>query len=200
MIFGLRVETDMLERPRREKKLPNVLSKQEVQLLLQHTKNVKHKTMLSFVYACGLRIGELINLRISDIDFDRKTIHIKLSKGYKDRVIGLPQIIESMLKQYFKLYRPKTFVIEGDHPGKIYSSRSAQQVLKKSVTLAGITKPVTMHWLRHSYATHLLEAGTDTRYIQVLLGHSSIKTTEIYTHVSTNQIKNIPSPLDDLDI
>lgn len=199
-VHGVSVNTDFLERPRRESKLPNVLSKEEVQQILHNTTNPKHKLMLSIAYGCGLRVGEVLNLRPQDIDRVRRCIHIKLAKGFKDRVVPLPSLVENQLDPYLKSYSPKTWLFEGDTSGVQYSERSLQQVLKKTVYLSSIGKPVTMHWLRHSYATHLMESGVDTRYIQVLLGHKSIKTTEIYTHVSTHKINHITSPLDSLSL
>lgn len=199
-IHGVSVKTDFLERPRRESKLPNVLSKEEVQQILQNTNNPKHKLMLSVAYGCGLRAGEVLNLRPQDIDRVRRCMHIKLAKGFKDRVIPLPAVIENQLDNYLRKYAPKTWLFEGDTPGNPYTARSLQLVLKKAVHLSSINKPVTMHWLRHSYATHLMESGVDTRYIQVLLGHKNIKTTEIYTPVSTHKINQIASPLDNLNL
>lgn len=198
MVYGVQVNTGFLERPRREQKLPNVLSKQEVLSILKHTDNIKHKLMLSLAYGCGLRVGEVLALRVDDIDRMRRCIQIRLAKGFKDRVVPLPISIEPILQLYIEKYHPKHYLFEGEKPGSKYTERSLQLVLKKSVILSGITKPVTMHWLRHSYATHLLESGVDTRYIQVLLGHKNIKTTEIYTHVSTHQINTITSPIDSI--
>ncbi|MEZ5014577.1 MAG: tyrosine-type recombinase/integrase [Chitinophagales bacterium] len=187
-----------LERPRRERSLPNVLSKEEVQSIIMHTYNEKHRLMLSLIYACGLRRSELLALRIRDIDWFRKVISIRKAKGNKDRMVGLPKSLEKPLADYLKRYSPVQFVFEGQIKGSPYHARSLQQVLKKSVFLSGITLPVSLHWLRHSYATHLLEAGTDLRYIQELLGHKSSKTTEIYTHVSSKKLLSIPSPIDDI--
>lgn len=193
---GVSVNTGFLERPRRENKLPNVLSKQEVQLIIQNTANIKHKLMLSLAYGCGLRAGEVLALRLTDFDRDRRCLHIHLAKGFKDRVVPLPGVVEPLLDEYLAAYPHNTYLFEGERLGSRYSERSLQQIIKKSVHLSGIKKPVTMHWLRHSFATHLLESGVDTRYIQVLLGHKNIKTTEIYTHVSTHQINKITSPID----
>ncbi|HMZ89004.1 MAG TPA: tyrosine-type recombinase/integrase [Chitinophagales bacterium] len=200
MVYGLHVNTDFLERPRREHKLPNVLSKQEVLSILKHTDNIKHNLMLRLAYGCGLRVGEVLALRVDDIDRMRRCIQIRLAKGFKDRVVPLPISVEPILNMYIERYQPKYYLFEGEKPNSKYTERSLQLVLKKSVTLSGITKPVTMHWLRHSYATHMLESGVDTRFIQVLLGHKNIKTTEIYTHVSTHQINAISSPIDSLNL
>ena len=193
-----KLNPDLLWRPRRAKPLPNVLSMPEVKLLLEAPVNLKHRAMLSLIYACGLRCGELLRLRPEHIDAHRKLLLVKQSKGKKDRVVPLSDKIIELLRVYYKTARPQVYLFEGQQPGEMYSERSLQQVLKLSCTKAGITKPVTLHWLRHSYATHLLEAGTDLRYIQELLGHSSSKTTEIYTHVSTHAIQKIRSPFDSL--
>jgi len=137
-------------------------------------------------------------LKPNHIDSQRNIVLVKNAKGKKDRIVPLSLKILEMLREYYKSYKPEVFLFEGQIKGKAYYARSLQQVLKQAVLKAGITKPVTLHWLRHSYATHLLESGTDLRYIQELLGHSSSKTTEIYTHVSTKSIQKIKSPFDDL--
>ena len=201
--FFLKVEhrsldLEAIERPRSAYKLPNVLSKEEVKLILQAHKNEKHKMMLTLIYACGLRRSELINLKITDVLSDRNLLLIKQSKGKKDRIVPLSDTLLDMLRSYYKIHRPVVWLFEGQQEGRKYSERSLELVLKKSIKLVGINKPVTLHWLRHSYATHLLESGTDLRYIQELLGHKSSRTTEIYTHVSTKSIQQIRSPFDDL--
>lgn len=193
-----RIDVDLVHRPRREKTLPNVLSKEEVKRLLNASTNLKHRTMLSLIYACGLRRSELLNLTFSDIQSARNILLIKQSKGKKDRIVPIGNKIIQQLREYYLLYRPKYWLFEGQSAGEQYSAKSLQNVLKLSVSKSGISKPVTLHWLRHSYATHLLESGTDLRYIQELLGHSSSRTTEIYTHVSTHEIKKIISPFDTL--
>jgi integrase/recombinase XerD len=193
-----KIEVDALQRPRREHKLPNVLSKEEVRAILEAPTNIKHRTMLSLIYACGLRRSELLNLKIGDVDSKRHMLIIRNSKGYKDRHIPISDKTIEMLREYYKTYRPKTWLFEGQYKGEQYSERSLEQVLKSTLRKANIHKPVTLHWLRHSYATHLLEAGTDLRYIQELLGHKSSKTTEIYTHVSQKSLQKIKSPFDDL--
>lgn len=187
-----------IERPRKEEHLPNILSKKEVKDILGAPVNLKHRVMLSLIYACGLRRSELLELKPEDIESQRGLMVIRQSKGNKDRVVPLSLKIIEMLREYYKAYRPKTWLFEGQVAGEQYSPTSLQEVLKKSVAKAGIRKPVTLHWLRHSYATHLLESGTDLRYIQELLGHKSSRTTEIYTHVSQKNIQQIKSPFDDL--
>jgi integrase/recombinase XerD len=187
-----------IHRPKRAKLLPNVLSKEEVKLILNAHVNFKHKMMLSMVYSCGLRRSELLNLKPIDIDSKRNLIFIHQAKGKKDRIAPLSPKILAMLREYYLGYKPKIWLFEGYNSGEQYAEQSLQSVLKSAVCKAGIEKPVTLHWLRHSYATHLLESGTDLRYIQELLGHSSSKTTEIYTHVSTKNLQQIRSPFDDL--
>jgi integrase/recombinase XerD len=193
-----KIMVDKIHRPKRAKLLPNVLSKEEVKLILNAHSNYKHRMMLSLIYSCGLRCGELLALKPVNIDSKRNIVLLKNAKGKKDRIVPLSPFILEMLREYFKLFKPKTYLFEGKTPGELYSEKSLQSVLKQALQKANITKPVTLHWLRHSYATHLLESGTDLRYIQELLGHSSSKTTEIYTHVSTKSIQQIKSPFDDL--
>lgn len=192
------IEVEKIHRPKRAKVLPNVLSKEEVKKILDAHSNLKHKAMLSMIYSCGLRRSELLNLKFSDIDSKRNIVIIRQSKGKKDRITPLSAKILDLLRRFYKEFSPKTYLFEGQEKNTQYSARSLEEVLKKSVKLASINKPVTLHWLRHSYATHLLESGTDLRYIQELLGHNSSKTTEIYTHVSTKNIQQIKSPFDDL--
>ena len=196
--FNRKMEVDFIERPRREKRLPNVLSKSEVKTILDSPINLKHRAMLSLIYACGLRRSELLNLTLKDVLSDRHLLFIRQSKGKKDRMLPISDKLISMLREYYRAYKPKIWLFEGQNPGEQYSERSIQLVLNQTLVKAKINKPVTLHWLRHSYATHLLETGTDLRYIKELLGHSSSKTTEIYTHVSTHSIQKIKSPFDDL--
>lgn len=193
-----KIEIEKIHRPKRGSVLPNVLSKEEVKLILEAHSNVKHKMMLSLIYSCGLRCGELIALQPVHIDSKRNIVLLKNSKGKKDRIVPLSPKILELLREYYVLYKPKYYLFEGQTIGNPYDARSLQQVLKQAVAKTGIKKPVTLHWLRHSYATHLLESGTDLRYIQELLGHNSSKTTEIYTHVSTKSLQQIKSPFDDL--
>ena len=189
---------DKIHRPKRSKLLPNVLSKEEIKLILNAHSNIKHKTMLSLIYSCGLRRSELLNLKPADIDSKRGIVIIRQSKGKKDRIAPLSPKILDMLREYYIGFKPKTWLFEGQNENTKYDERSLSNVLKQALTKSRINKPVSLHWLRHSYATHLLESGTDLRYIQELLGHSSSKTTEIYTHVSTKSIQQIKSPFDDL--
>lgn len=198
VVKNTKMQIEAIERPRREHRLPNVLSKEEVKLILQSLENKKHVAMLSLIYACGLRRSELLNLSLKDIHSDRNLLIINQSKGKKDRVVPISDKLILLLREYYLQYKPKKWLFEGQLPFSQYSERSLELVLKKSVIIANIKKPVTLHWLRHSYATHLMESGTDLRFIQELLGHKSSKTTEIYTHVSTKSIQQIKSPFDDL--
>jgi integrase/recombinase XerD len=191
------IDLEEIHRPRRSFKLPNVLSKEEVRQILDSLKNLKHRVMLSLIYACGLRRSELLELRLTDIMFERKLLLIRQSKGNKDRVVPLSQKLQGQLEEYIKSYRPQHYLFEGQNGGK-YSETSLAKVLKNALMETGNQKAVSLHWLRHSYATHLLESGTDLRYIQELLGHKSSRTTEIYTHVSQKKIQGIRSPFDDL--
>lgn len=193
-----KIEIDKIHRPRREKLLPNVLSKKEVKSILEVHSNIKHRTMLSLIYSCGLRRGELIRLKPADIDANRNIIIIRQAKGKKDRIVPLSPKILELLRSYYQFYKPKVWLFEGQTEAMPYDERSLSNVLKLAVQKCGINKPVSLHWLRHSYATHLLEAGTDLRYIQEILGHNSSRTTEIYTHVSTQSIQHVKSPYDDL--
>jgi len=195
IIHDSKIVIEELHRPKNAKRLPNVLSKEETFRLIDMTTNLKHKTLLALIYSSGLRISEAINMKIIDIDSQRMLIHIKNAKGKKDRYTLLSTKILVLLKEYYTIYKPKTYLFEGQYGGQ-YSSRSAQSILRESVKKAGITKQVSLHTLRHSFATHLLESGTDLRYIQDLLGHSSPKTTMIYTHVSSTSLKNIINPFD----
>lgn len=188
-----------IPRPRGERRLPTVLSVAEVTRLLQAVQNPKHRAMLYLLYAGGLRIGELLALRPADVDFDRQRLHLRHAKGNKDRYTLLSQRAAAQLRTYLAGYAPKAWLFEGPD-GQPYSDSSVRQVLRRACQMARISKRVSPHTLRHSFATHLLENGTDLRYIQTLLGHRSIKTTEIYTHVSTRALENIQSPLDQLEL
>ena len=161
---------------------------------------MKHKAMLSVIYSCGLRRSELLNLKPSDVDSDRNLLIIRNAKGKKDRVVPLSDKTIELLRAYYKAYRPEYWLFEGQQKREQYSETSLQEIFKASLKKAGIQKPATLHWLRHSYATHLLENGTDLRYIQEILGHKSSKTTEIYTHVTNQSLQKIKSPFDFLDL
>jgi integrase/recombinase XerD len=193
---NIKIDIELIHRPKRERVLPNVLSKEEVKKILGAPKNLKHQAMLSLIYSCGLRCGEVLRLKPEHLLSERNILLIKQSKGKKDRIAPLSDKTISLLRTYFNMFKPKIYLFEGAVEGRPYDERSLQNVLKQSLAKSGIKKPVTLHWLRHSYATHLLENGTDLRYIQEILGHSSSKTTEIYTHVSTKSIQKITSPFD----
>ncbi len=188
-----------VERPRKQKKLPVVLSTGEIKRLINTVENIKHKAILITIYSGGLRISELLSLKIHDIQSDRGLIFIRDSKGNKDRTTLLGKQTLQILREYYKIYKPKHYLFEGIDGGA-YSSTSVQKILKQALKKANITKHATIHTLRHSFATHLLEQGVNLRYIQTLLGHSSPKTTEIYTRVTTINIQDIKNPIDNIDI
>jgi site-specific recombinase XerD len=183
---------------KRRRRTPTVLSQEEVVLLLQGAQTITDKAMLATLYAGGLRLGELRRLKVADIDKDRGVIKIERSKGCKDRYVMLSDTLRSILRQYFVAARPKVFLFENPRTGKPFDDTTIQRSFHLACQKAGITKRVTPHSLRHSFATHLLENGTDIRRIQVLLGHSSVNTTQVYTHVATNYLTTTPSPLDSL--
>ena len=187
-------------RPRKEKRLPTVLSQAEVIRIFASVKNLKHPAILQTLYGCGLRIGELVNLQIKDVDSGRMFITVRRGKGFKDRTVTLPDELLQLLRSYYRQYRPSVYLFEGQASKEVlepvpYSPTSVRRILYRAVKKGNIRKKVTPHTLRHSYATHLYEHGVNLRSIQVLLGHGSSKTTEIYTHVSNHHITNTPSPL-----
>lgn len=186
-----------IERPRKKKRLPQIITEQEVLKLLKATTNLKHKTILAILYSAGIRMGELINLRKEDIVWDKSFLFIRGGKGNKDRITLLSENVSKLLKKYLKIYKPNYWLIENQNRCK-YSPSSVRAILRKSAIKAEINQRVYPHMLRHSFATHLLEKGTDIRYIQSLLGHRSSKTTEVYTHVSKKSLANIQSPLDSI--
>ncbi len=185
-----------LPNPKKNNTLPNILTIEEIKKLILSTSNIKHKLIIKLLYGCGLRVSEVVNLKKEDIDFQELLIHIKLAKGKKDRFVKLPKSIQEELQNYSKLNNSK-ILFPSNRGGKL-TSATIQAILKNSSKKAGIRKRVYPHLLRHSFATHLLEQGTDLRIIQKLLGHSDIKTTQIYTQISQASIKNIKSPLDNL--
>jgi integrase/recombinase XerD len=186
-----------IERPRKEHALPDTLSKTDIQSILVCTSNIKHRCILELIYSAGLRRSEILNLKISDIDSKRMLIKIRGAKGKKDRYTLLSTNVLEHLRRYFLAYKPAEWLFEGLN-SKQYSSTSITRVLKKSAKKAGIKKRVHLHMLRHSFATHLLEQGTNLRVIQNLLGHESIQTTEIYTHVSNLEIQKVINPIDEI--
>jgi site-specific recombinase XerD len=185
-----------IPRPKKEKKLPSVLTMEECLTIFQSVDNPKHKLLLLIGYGAGLRVSEIVALQWKDILFSEHKIHIKNAKGKKDRMVMLPYSIVQSLEIYRQLYKGTNYVFEGQFAGEPYSTGSVQQVMRAALKKSGLEKKATVHTLRHSFATHLLENGTDIRYIQQFLGHSSIKTTTIYTHLTKGAVDKIQSPLD----
>jgi len=196
-VLGRKKKYYHLNRPKKEKRLPNVLTVEEVEQIIKHCTNLKHKCILMTLYSGGLRRSELINLKITDIDTQRMLIRITRSKGKKDRHTLLSEKLVRLLRDYYRWYKPKLWLFEGQGGGQ-YSATSIENIFRKALKKAQIEKHATPHTLRHSFATHLLEQGINLRYIQEILGHSSTKTTEIYTHVSSKQLTKIQNPLDKL--
>ena len=196
-VLGRKKQYYHVSRPKKEKKLPSVLSPSEVQRILNSVTNLKHMCILMTPYSGGLRRSELINLKITDIDSERMLIRIRNSKGNKDRYTLLSNSLLLLLRNYYRIHKPKTWLFEGPG-GKQYSATSIENIFRRALKKAGIPKHATPHTLRHSFATHLLEQGVNLRYIQELLGHSSSRTTEIYTRVSTHKLSQIINPLDNL--
>lgn len=184
-----------IPRAKKAKTLPVVLSKEEIRTILDKINNAKHKLFLGLIYASGLRISEAINLKIRDLDFDSEFVYVRAGKGQKDRITILPKILISVLKKYTAGKSWNQYLFESERGGKL-TERSMQKVFFNALKQSGVKKQATCHSLRHSFATHLLEAGTDIRYIQELLGHRRLETTQIYTKVASNQLKKIKSPLD----
>lgn len=195
VVLGMPNRFYELERPRKESKLPKVISKEEIIAIIENTNNLKHRCIVKLLYGSGLRRSELLNLKINDIDSKRMLVRVEGSKGNKDRYTLLSKSSLDDLRLYYREWKPQNYLFEGRRASK-YTAESVLNIVKKSAEKAGIRNTVTPHVLRHSFATHLLESGTDLRQIQVLLGHGSSKTTEIYTHVATNTFKNIKNPLD----
>lgn len=198
-VLGGKRKFYFIDRPKKEKTLPTVLNEVEIVCLLKTVENKKHKTILMLAYSSGLRLGEIIRLKLTDIDRQRMQIRIEQSKGKKDRYTKLSAKFLNTLDEYLEEYNPKEYVIEGAK-GEDYSPRSIQNMIKNIASKAHISKRVTMHTLRHTFATHSLENGVDLRYIQSMMGHESSKTTEVYTHITTRGFDQIQSPMDNLDI
>ena len=189
-----------VKRPKKDKKLPLVLNKTEVSNILSAVLNLKHKALLMMVYSGGLRVSDVVRLKVKDIDRERKLIYIKSGKGRKDRYTILSDTALDALREYWKEYKPSNWLFPGAKPEKHITIRTVEKVFDNACKKAKIAKNVSIHSFRHSFATHLLESGVDLKYIQELLGHKSSKTTEIYTHVSNKAIGKIRSPLDSLNI
>jgi site-specific recombinase XerD len=198
-VLGQEWESIRIKRPRRVKKLPVVLSKEEVKSMIETTRNLKHRTIIAVIYSAGLRISELTSLRPSDIDSDRKQIKV-LGKGNKYRYTLLSEHTLDMLRIYWRAYKPERYLFEGQRHGQPISKETIQVVFKHACKKAGINKPASVHSLRHSFATHLLESGVNLKVIQSLLGHSSLRTTSIYLHVTRFDPASIKSPFDEITI
>ncbi|MDW3195273.1 MAG: tyrosine-type recombinase/integrase [Cytophagales bacterium] len=181
--------------PKRSASLPKVLAKEDILKMIHQTRNLKHRCIIALLYSAGLRKQELIDLKIEDIDSHRMTITVRQGKGKKDRISLLSTHLLSDLRNYYKAYKPKMFLFEGAY-GMQYSPTSVGKIVSRAAHKVGMKRHITPHMLRHSFATHLLESGTDLRYIQILLGHNSAKTTEIYTHVAIKGFNQIINPLD----
>ena len=186
-----------IPRPKKKSSLPKVISKKDIIKIFAQVENTKHLLMLKLCYGMGLRVSEIVNLKITNIDSERMLVHVEVAKGKKDRYVTLPSSILDDLRNYYRIYQPQIYLFEGRYGGQ-YAIRSVQAVFKSAMQKAKINKSVGIHGLRHSYATHLLESGTDMVFIQKLLGHKDIKTTEIYAKVSNRQLSNVKSPLDNM--
>ncbi len=195
LVLNKDIELNYLYPKRKSNKLPTFFSQNEVRNILNACENLKHKAILTTIYSCGLRLSELINLKLIDIKSDDGIIFIQQSKGNKDRMVALPEKLLELLRKYYVEFKPTNFLFEGVK-GNQYSERSVQLVLKNAMQKASITSKGSVHTLRHSYATHLIKSGIDVRIVQELLGHSDIRTTMIYTHITDVDKKSTPSPLD----
>lgn len=187
-----------IPRPKRPLQLPRVLNREEVAAVINAIGNQKHKTMIMLAYACGLRVSEVTNIKIGDVDGGRRLLLIRCGKGKKDRMVSLSPALLVMLREYYKAYRPKGFLFEGAEKGSRYSVRSLQAIMQQAKSRAGIRRAGSIHLLRHSFATHLLDKGTDVVLIQRLLGHNDIKTTMRYLHVTHRDLHQVLSPLEDI--
>jgi len=198
-VLGLPHQYYKIERPKKENKLPKVLSKEEISLIFSRIENLKHKMIISLLYSGGLRRSEILALKVSDIHSNRGLLRINGAKGKKDRFTLLSKALLEQLREYYRQYHPKTYLFEGQK-GDNYSAESVSKILKQAGIKAGIQQIITLHILRHSFATHLPEQGTDLRYIQELLEHNNSKTTEIYTHITKRGTDKIKSPLENINL
>ena len=198
-LTGGKVSTDSLLRPKRGRPLPKVFSKEEVKRILNSTVNIKHRLILWMIYSCGLRRGEIVKIRLTDLDRSRNLLHIWQGKGNVDRVVPMSAKVWEKIDEYIEGFKPKVYLFEGQFGGR-YTAGSVYNVFRGALRRSGIKKEVGVHALRHSYATHLHESGLDIRYIQELLGHRSSRTTEIYTHVSRRSLMSVRNPIDDIDL
>jgi len=194
-VYNRNIKIDYIYPDRQELKLPKVLAIEDIKKILNSIQNLKHKTLISTIYSCGMRISEALNIKISDIDSKRMMVRIENSKGNRDREVMLSQNLLMLLREYYKVYKPKKYIFEGQKGGK-YTARSAENILKKALKDSKINKNASLHTLRHSYATHLIEQGPDIRIVQELLGHKNIKTTQIYTHITDIRKLKVKNPFD----
>jgi integrase/recombinase XerD len=199
-VLGINISVETLPRMKTGRPLPKVYSEQEIEKIISSVSNPKHRLILMLAYGCGLRLSEIRNLKPDCIDFDRNLLWVRKGKGQKDRAVMLDPGIKQAMIAHLKAYKNADYIFESDWSGEKLSARTLGQIYLNACKKAGVTPKGGIHSLRHSFATHLLEHGTDLRYIQTLLGHSSSKTTEIYTHVSNNVIGKIRSPLANLNI
>ncbi len=197
---GIKMELAHIERPRKSRALPKVIPKEVIQEMLSQIRNLKHKTALTLIYSLGLRRGELLNIKLRDLNSRECLLLVKNAKGGKDRMLPIPDKVMKLIIAYYRAYRPEVYLFEGTKPGNPYSSSSLRNIFHNNLSKVIKKHNFTLHCLRHSFATHLLEGGTDIRFIQEMLGHKSTKTTEIYTHVSVKSLKNIKNPIEDFDI
>ena len=198
VVFNKDLVIEEIKRPKKAKPLPVILSTSEIDRILRSTENLKHATLLYTLYSSGIRLNEILSLRVEDLWWDRDQVMIKSGKGKKDRIVPFSGVLKRLMTAYFDEYKPIYWVFEGQDRKYQYSEKSVQNVVKRAALSAKINKKVTPHTIRHCYATHLLDGGTDIRYIQELLGHANITTTLIYTHVTNHSINKIQSPLDRL--
>lgn len=196
-VLGRDREYYAIDRPRKEQNLPDVLSKEEIKKMITLTDNLKHKCLIAILYSCGLRRSEVINLKLEDIDSKRRLIKIRKAKGKKDRYVPLSDHLLRFIRAYYKVFKPREYLFNGQNGSPVYSGESIVRVIKNAAVRTGIQRRVYPHILRHSFATHHLEQGTDLRYIQEILGHGSSKTTERYAHVANQSLRNLKNPMDD---
>lgn len=189
-----------LERPKKARRLPKVIAKADIQLMLAGVPNMKHKMALAWIYGLGLRRSELIKMELRDVDFKRMSVLVRNGKGQKDRILPMSDKLAAGMNTYIQLFNPEKYLFEGQITGKPYSTTSLEKIFHKYLAKVLKNHNFTLHSLRHSFGTHLLEAGVDLRYIQELMGHKSSKTTELYTWVSMKNLKNIKNPTDDFDL
>jgi site-specific recombinase XerD len=188
-------------RPRREDRLPEILSKEDVQKIIEHAVNYKHQVFLTFVYATGLRLSEALNIKITDIDGNRKQIRISKGKGSKDRYIAIAEELLDILRKYYKVYHPKEYLFNGQRKGSRFSNRAAQWSMIRAKEKSKMTKPASIHTLRHCYATHHIESGTDLVFLQEQLGHKHLKTTARYVHLCMEErVRQINHPISFMQI